>query len=109
MKELIRLRCNMDSTTIRLTIDRRKIAWLKFVLDSYDGLALLRTLDAASGRVILLVGPGAEEEIIGLLDALKDELGLVEGLSDDYRSITRRSFGRPNFRGWEHEGEADST
>ena len=98
----------MDSTTIRLTIDRRKIAWLKFVIESYEGLALLRTMDAAAGRVILLVGPGAEEETIGLLDALKDELRLVEGLSDDYRSITRRSLGKPNFRGWENEGEADS-
>lgn len=72
----------MESTLIRLTINPRKIAWLKFVLESYEGLALLRTLDAEAGRVVLLVGPGAEGEAVGLVSSMKKELGLIEGLSD---------------------------
>jgi|GEM_PF-670527 len=73
----------MESTQVRLTINPRKIAWLKFVLESYEGLALLRTLDAASGRVLLMVGRGAEKETAELLAALEHELGLVEGLSEE--------------------------
>jgi hypothetical protein len=73
----------MNSTRIELTIDHRRIAWLKFLVDSYEGLALLRTIDAAGGRVILLVGRGAEAELAGLLQHIGDEIGLVEGLSDD--------------------------
>ena len=73
----------MESTRLRLTIDRRKIGWLKFLLESYEGLALLRTLDPQAGRVILLIGPGAETETFELLEAIRDEIGLVEGLSDD--------------------------
>ncbi|MDY6852678.1 MAG: DUF4911 domain-containing protein [Thermodesulfobacteriota bacterium] len=72
----------MESTLIRLTINPRKIAWLKFVLDGYEGLALLRTLNAEEGRVVLLVGPGAEGEAAGLVSSMKKELGLIEGLSD---------------------------
>lgn len=73
----------MDSTHIRLTINPRRIAWLKFLLESYEGLALLRTLDPVSGRILLMVGPGAEEETAALLDSVKTELGVVAGLSDE--------------------------
>lgn len=73
----------MESTPVYLTIDRRKIAWLRFVVESYEGLALVRSVDPASGRVVLLVAPGAEGEVAGLLAELKAELGLVEGLSDE--------------------------
>lgn len=72
----------MESTSICLTINPRKIAWLKFVLESYEGLALLKTLDPEAGRVVLLVGPGAEGEAVGLISSMKKELGLIEGLSD---------------------------
>lgn len=74
----------MESTKIELTIDRSKIGWLKFLLESYEGLALIRTLDPAAGRVILYVGRGAEAETASLLESIKDEIGLVPGLSQDY-------------------------
>ena len=77
----------MESTRIELVIDHRRIAWLKFLLESYEGLALLRTLDPAAGRVLLMIGPGAEKETGLLLRSVKDELGLVEGLSGDIASL----------------------
>ncbi|MFH1134861.1 MAG: DUF4911 domain-containing protein [Pseudomonadota bacterium] len=77
----------MESTKIYLTIDRKKIALLKFLLESYEGLALLRTIDPGSGRVVLMVGPGAERETAGLLAAIKDDLGLAPGLSDDFEKF----------------------
>ena len=72
----------MESTRIRLTIDKRKIAWLKFVLESYEGVALLKTIDQTSGRVLLLVGRGMEDEAAVLLRAIDREIGVVAGLSD---------------------------
>jgi hypothetical protein len=72
----------MQSIQIRLMVDRRKISWLKFLLESYEGLALPVTLDAATGNVLLLVGPGAENEVRQLLAEIKDELGVVDGLGD---------------------------
>jgi hypothetical protein len=69
----------MKSIQIRLTVDRQKISWLKFLLESYEGLALPVTLDAATGNVLLLVGPGSEDDVRLLLAEIKDELGLVDG------------------------------
>ncbi|MFH1091135.1 MAG: DUF4911 domain-containing protein, partial [Pseudomonadota bacterium] len=57
--------------------------WLKFVVESYEGLALLRTIDPVSGCVVLMTSPGVEKDLMGLLAALKEEIGLIEGLSDD--------------------------
>lgn len=74
----------MLSTRIELNIDKRRIAWLRFLLESYEGLALLRTLDPVSGRVVLLIGPGAEAETYELLEAVQEEIGLTAGLSDDW-------------------------
>ena len=85
----------VKSTLIRLTMDYRKIAWLKFLLESYEGLALLRTVDPAAGRVVLLVGRGAEAETAGLLMSIRDEIGLVEGLSDDFQKLESRGMAPP--------------
>jgi hypothetical protein len=77
----------LNSTSFRLTIDHRKISWLKFILESYEGLAIPVTLDGASGRILLLIGPGAETEVMDLIAAIKDELGLIEGLSDELGTL----------------------
>ena len=64
-------------------MERQKISWLKFLLESYEGLAVPVTLDAGTGNILLLVAPGAENEVKSLLAEIKDELGLVEGLADN--------------------------
>jgi len=69
----------MKSTRIRLKIDREKLAWLKFVMESYEGLALTTTLDGASGQVLVSIAPGAERETAELLASLETDLGLVTG------------------------------
>jgi hypothetical protein len=71
------------STPVYLTIDRGKIAWLTFLLESYEGLAVLRTVDPAAGRVLLLVAPGEEDETAELIQSIQEDLGLVPGLSDE--------------------------
>ena len=72
-----------ESTSIRLTIAAEKIAWLKFLVEGYEGMALLTTIDPAEGKVLLMTAPGAEHEIASMLLAVGPEIGLVEGLSDD--------------------------
>jgi hypothetical protein len=44
-------------------VDRREIHYLKFILEGYGGLAIMRTLDSRKGLVVLHVGPGCEEEV----------------------------------------------
>ena len=77
----------MKSVQCYLTIAPSKIAWLTFLLESYEGLALVRTINPAEGRVVLLIGPGNEKDMSDFLEAVGDEIGLVKGLSDDYHSL----------------------
>ena len=53
-------------------VDRRKIHLLKFILEGYDGIALLSTVDSRSGTVLLYISPGCEEEVE---DILRDAAG----------------------------------
>ncbi|MDY6832735.1 MAG: DUF4911 domain-containing protein [Thermodesulfobacteriota bacterium] len=55
-------------------MDRREIAFLRFVFEGYDGLAVLTTLDAAAGTVVLSIAPGCEDEVEKILADLKKEI-----------------------------------
>ena len=44
-------------------IDRREIHYLRFILEGYAGVAVMRTLDPKQGLVVIYVGPGCEEEV----------------------------------------------
>jgi hypothetical protein len=59
-------------------IDRREVWYLKFVLEGYPGLAMMRTLDAQQGLVALHVGPGCENDVDRIVDALQKELQIEE-------------------------------
>ncbi|MBW1708995.1 MAG: DUF4911 domain-containing protein [Deltaproteobacteria bacterium] len=80
----------MNSTKIRLKIDRQKLSWLKFVMESYEGLALTTTLDSISGLVMISIAPGAEAEVADLILEMKADLGVVEGWGDIDALINNR-------------------
>jgi hypothetical protein len=69
----------------------RDISFFRFVLEGYDGLAVLTTLDAPTGHVVLTVAPGCEEDVAAVISGLKSEI-MIEpasapenssGLTDD--------------------------
>lgn len=43
-----------DIVPIRLQVRRRDIAYVKFVIESYEGVAVTRTLDPGRGEVVVL-------------------------------------------------------
>ena len=55
-------------------VDRREIAFIKFILEAYDGLAVLETLDPVAGMVIFHIAPGCEAEVDMILQDLKKEI-----------------------------------
>lgn len=54
-------------------VDRDGIAYLRFTLESYQGMALVTTLDPAEGLIQVLMPPKCEADILEILDALRDE------------------------------------
>ena len=57
-------------------VNREHISYLKWLLESHDGLATPTTRDGTPDVVDLLVAPDFEDELEALLDALVDEIGL---------------------------------
>ena len=56
-----------------LWIDRREICYLQWIVESYDGMASMRTNNPADGEVEITIAPGCKEDIFSLIDNLKQE------------------------------------
>lgn len=56
-------------------VDRRDISLLRFILEAYEGVATLTTVDPAEGVVMVVMAPGNEDlvaEVLGALAARAD-------------------------------------
>ena len=58
-------------------VDRRRIVFMKFTLEAYDGVGLLTTIDAEKGLIVLHVPPGREAEADTIISDLKNDI-LIE-------------------------------
>lgn len=66
-----------DSCTIKHFFVRpREIYFLRFILEGYDGLAVVTTLQPEAGLVQISVAPGCEEDLEQILAGEKSRLGL---------------------------------
>ena len=59
-------------------LPRAEICYLRFILESYDGLAFARTLDSRLSLVEIACSASCLEDLDGLLKALDAEIGLSE-------------------------------
>jgi len=59
-------------------VDRRDLVYLKFVLEAYEGMSTLSTVEPKEGIVRLSIPPGFERDIHVLIDALSTEIPLTE-------------------------------
>ncbi|MFZ1982929.1 MAG: DUF4911 domain-containing protein [Desulfatitalea sp.] len=41
-------------------VDRHQINMVKFIFEAYEGIAVVTTLDAAAGWIVLAIAPGCE-------------------------------------------------
>jgi len=58
-------------------VDRRKIAFLKFIFEAYDGIVTLTTVNPNQGVVLLCIAPGCEDDVEMILQDLKKDI-LIE-------------------------------
>ena len=55
-------------------VDRREIAFLRFVFEAYDGLAMIETINPESGLIVFYIAPGCESEVDMILGDLKVDI-----------------------------------
>jgi len=74
----------MPKTTVKryYRVDRGQIHFLKFVLEGYDGIAVLRTIDPQEGLIVLQIGPGCQSMVDMIIQDLQrhiriERIGLV--------------------------------
>ena len=68
-------------TTSRLySIDRKFVGFFKFIIEAYDGIAVVETIDPQTAIIKLHIAPGCESEVEGVLIALQKEI-LIEPVS----------------------------
>ena len=58
----------------RYRVDRRKIAFIRFIIEAYDGHAIVTTLDAGTGLIEFQIAPGCEQDVETILQDLKREI-----------------------------------
>jgi len=63
-----------NCAVLRLQIAPERIYFLKFILEGYDGLALMSTLDRKQGLVELRYPAEMKKELLALLDDLGPKL-----------------------------------
>ena len=73
----------MNDFTRYFLIPPSEIAYVGFVVHAYEGLAVVRTLDAGMGLIEMLVAPDMQDELDGLLKALSGELEIREVSQDE--------------------------
>lgn len=72
----------MDTVSRYFRLHRRDIAYFKFIIESYEGMAVVRTKDPHEAIVELMVAPGWERDVDEVIEGLRREIQ-IEPLSLD--------------------------
>lgn len=59
-------------------VDRKEISFLKFILEAYDGIAVLTTSDSERGVIELHIPPGCEDVVEIILQDLRNDIIIDE-------------------------------
>jgi hypothetical protein len=66
----------MGTVRVLLQAPRRNIVLLRGIIEGYEGVAILRTVNASQGLLELLVAPAFHDTMCDLLHALTHEMDL---------------------------------
>lgn len=70
----------MDTQSRYFRINRKDIAYFKFIIESYEGMAVVRTHDPKEAVVELMVAPGWEKDVEEVIEGLRKEIP-IENMS----------------------------
>ena len=68
----------IDVVPIWLRVPRREVAYVKFIFESYEGVAVARTLDRRTAILVLLTAPDFVAQARAIVASLAEEGACVE-------------------------------
>jgi len=80
----------MDTQTKYIRLRREDIAYFKFIIESYEGMAVVRTKDPYEAVVELTVAPGWEKDLEEVLEGLGKEI--------TFENLSNFKFQNPNVK-----------
>ena len=66
----------MDTITYQAQINRTEIGFLNSIIESYEGIGVVRTFDAKAGIVELWIPAEFESIVVTIMHDIADEVGL---------------------------------
>jgi hypothetical protein len=69
---------NNDLIEIYLRVSREDIALLKFAIESYEGIGLVRTIDRKKATVVVLAMPDFVHQVRAVLESLREHMDWYE-------------------------------
>ncbi len=57
-------------------VNRQDISYIRYTVESYDGMAVVSTIDPHAAFIELSISPGCEQLVYELMDSLKIREGL---------------------------------
>jgi len=80
---------DLQTVSKKFRVDTSQISFLKFILEAYEGMAQLTTLDPGLGLVEIYVAPGCMKDFESIIMDLKKQM-LIEVIeyseeNSDYR------------------------
>lgn len=72
-----------DIVEIRLRLSPADIAYVKFVIESYEGIAVVRTIDRKDALITLLIAADFAGEARRILESIRREVAWEEVPVDD--------------------------
>jgi len=67
----------MQTTRRCYRVDRSRISFVKFILEAYDNVAVVSTVDARRGLVQIRIAPGCEELVDGIVADLSGPFEII--------------------------------
>ena len=84
----------MKTTKRVFSVDRSDINYIRSTIESYDGMAVVKTVDPFKACIEVQISPGCEGLVFELLDFLSKEEGIRINLKDDeQKSLLYRNDG----------------
>ncbi|MDP6179072.1 MAG: DUF4911 domain-containing protein [Desulfatiglandales bacterium] len=66
----------METIKHLFRVDRREMNYLRVTIESYDGMAVVRTIDSGEGLIEIQISPFCENLVFDLLNSLVEEEGI---------------------------------
>lgn len=66
----------METVKKSFIVDRSRINYIRWIVESYDGMAIVSTIDSNSAVIELKIAPGCETIVNELIQSLRYDEGI---------------------------------